>query len=58
MFPKRPLTADAECLELQLTVVSLFTTHQQIVNLVSGFYWFFGVFGFRETWKPETEKSI
>jgi hypothetical protein len=32
--------------------------HQQIVNLVSGFYWFFGVFGFLETWKPETEECI
>ena len=32
------------------------TWHQQIVNLVSSFQWFFGGFGSRETWKPETWK--
>jgi hypothetical protein len=41
---------------ISLLTIPILTSHQQFVNLVSSFHWFFGVFGFLETRKPETWK--
>ena len=44
------------CVFLVIRFNTLYELHQQFVHLVSGFQWFLEVFGFRETWKPETWK--